>query len=130
LVRERLRTLPVGISVLNTNGYEYTVIAQANKDTLLRRDEGCTRFAVVWGMITTEEYEPESFIYGTFYPSTDSSYIPIPFVTWDQGYYFHDEGEAVVFMQNRHMERTGEKMCYPSIGEDDRCPACQFFHTC
>lgn len=128
---KRLRTLPADTKVQNTAGGIFTVVVQNGDDTLLKRDEGFTKFVVVWQMLTSEKYYPEDFIHGTFYPSTGSTYIPIPEVTWNQGHYFGEEDEAIKAMQERGMRRSGKKMCYPPTSTgDDRCPACQYFVSC
>ena len=127
---ERLRILPAGTIACDAEGFEYAILMQSKDDTLLRKDNCIVIYIVVSFLITTDLFYPEDFIHGTSYPSTGGVYFPVPFVTWKKEHTFPNEDEAIRFIQNRHMEVTGAKLCYPPTSLGDRCPACQYFESC
>jgi hypothetical protein len=95
----RLRELPIGLKVRNTNGYEYTILDQNSEDTLLRRDNARIEFTVANRLRTDGEHSSDEF------KNVRLNDYEMPFVSWAQGHYFAQEYSARDFMQKRQKER-------------------------
>ena len=120
---ERLKTLPIGILVQDTDRNGYIVLSQNEEDTLLYVGVGDSRWVVAWNALTNDKYDPEELEKAVSKDRVDG-YEP-PLVSWEQGRWFTDGEEAVMFIQDRYMERTGKKMCHHA----GHLP-CQYYVKC